>query len=87
MDLTENTNDITIASTASGGGGDITGIDITAGAGLSISQFNTGSGDYTATISTDLKANGGLVIESSEVAVDLAASSITGTLGIADGGT
>ena len=86
--LTENTNDITIASTASGtSGGDITGIDITAGDGLSISQSNTGSGDYTATISTDLKANGGLVIESSEVAVDLAASSITGTLGIADGGT
>ena len=86
--LTENTNDITIASTASGtSGGDITGVDITAGDGLSISQSNTGSGDYTATISTDLKANGGLVIESSEVAVDLAASSITGTLGIADGGT
>ena len=86
--LTENTNDITIASTASGtSGGDITGVDITAGDGLTISQSNTGSGDYTATISTDLKANGGLVIESSEVAVDLAASSITGTLGIADGGT
>ena len=86
--LTENTNDITIASTESGtSGGDITGVDITAGDGLTISQSNTGSGDYTATISTDLKANGGLVIESSEVAVDLAASSITGTLGIADGGT
>tara|TARA_Y100001937_G_scaffold61419_1_gene84145 strand:- start:1834 stop:3354 length:1521 start_codon:yes stop_codon:yes gene_type:complete len=38
-------------------------------------------------ISADLKANGGLVIESAEIAVDLAASSITGTLGIADGGT
>ena len=38
-------------------------------------------------ISADLKANGGLVIESSKIAVDLAASSITGTLGIADGGT
>ena len=37
--------------------------------------------------SVDLKANGGLVIESSEVAVDLAASSITGTLAIGDGGT
>jgi hypothetical protein len=86
--LTENTNDITIASTASGtSGGDITGVDITAGDGLSITQANTGSGDYTATVSADLKANGGLVIESSEVAVDLAASSITGTLGIADGGT
>ena len=35
----------------------------------------------------DLKANGGLVFESTKIAVDLAASSITGTLGIADGGT
>ena len=34
-----------------------------------------------------LKANGGLVIESTEIAVDLSASSITGTLGISDGGT
>jgi hypothetical protein len=39
------------------------------------------------TFSTDLKANGGLVIESTEIAVDLAASSITGTLAITDGGT
>ena len=39
------------------------------------------------TFSVDLKANGGLVIESTEVAVDLAASSITGTLAIGDGGT
>jgi hypothetical protein len=37
--------------------------------------------------SADLKANGGLVIESTELAVDLGASSITGTLGVADGGT
>ncbi len=39
------------------------------------------------TFSTDLKANGGLVIESTEVAVDLGASSITGTLDETDGGT
>ena len=32
------------------------------------------------TLSVDLKANGGLVIESTEIAIDLAASSITGTL-------
>ena len=38
-------------------------------------------------ISVDLKSNGGLVIESTELAVDLAASSITGTLAISDGGT
>ena len=40
-----------------------------------------------ATLSTDLKANGGLVIESTELAVDLGASSITGTLAPVDGGT
>ena len=38
-------------------------------------------------VSVDLKADGGLLIESSELAVDLAASSITGTLAVADGGT
>ena len=38
-------------------------------------------------ISTDLKSNGGLVIESSELALKLDASSITGTLAISDGGT
>ena len=38
-------------------------------------------------MSVDLKSNGGLVIESTEIAVDLAASSITGTLAISDGGT
>ena len=88
ISLTENANDITIASTASGsGGGDMTGVDITAGDGLDITQANTTSGDYTATISADLKANGGLVIESTEIAVDLGASSITGTLAVSDGGT
>ena len=39
------------------------------------------------TFSVDLKANGGLVIESTELAVKLDASSITGTLAIGDGGT
>ena len=38
-------------------------------------------------VSVDLKANGGCVIESTELAVDLGASSITGTLAVADGGT
>ena len=62
---------------------------------LVYAQFS-GAGSVTAgdgldktgnTMSVDLKANGGLVIESTEVAVDLAASSITGTLAIGDGGT
>ncbi len=39
------------------------------------------------TISVDLKANGGLVIESTELALDLGASSITGTLAVGAGGT
>ncbi len=62
---------------------------------LTFAQFS-GAGQITAgdgldksgnTLSVDLKANGGLVIESTEIAVDLAASSITGTLAISDGGT
>ena len=62
---------------------------------LVFSQFS-GAGQITTadglqktgnTISVDLKANGGLVIESAEVAVNLSASSITGTLAIGDGGT
>ena len=50
----------------------------TAGDGLDLSG---------TTFSTDLKSNGGLVIESTELAVDLGASSITGTLAVGDGGT
>jgi hypothetical protein len=62
---------------------------------LAFAQFS-GTGSFTAgdglditgtAFSLDLKANGGLVIESTEVAVDLGASSITGTLAVADGGT
>ena len=58
--------------------GDATGASYVAGDGLNL----TGN-----TFRTDLKANGGLVIESTELAVDLSASSITGTLAVADGGT
>ena len=62
---------------------------------LAFSQFSS-SGDITAgdgldksgsTLSVDLKSNGGLVIESTELALKLDASSITGTLAISDGGT
>ena len=38
-------------------------------------------------VSVDLKANGGLLIETTELAVDLGASSLTGTLAVSDGGT
>ena len=40
-----------------------------------------------ATVSVDLKANGGCVIESTKLAIDLGASAITGTLAVADGGS
>ena len=51
---------------------------ITGGDGITASA-STGA----VTLSADLKVNGGIVIESAELAIDLAASSITGTL--ADG--
>ena len=62
---------------------------------LAFTQFSSagvtsaGDGlDRTGNVySVDLKANGGLVIESTELAVDLGASSVTGTLAVADGGT
>lgn len=62
---------------------------------LAFAQFS-GAGQITAsdglsksgnTLSVDLKSNGGLVIESSKIAVKLDASSITGTLAVGDGGT
>ena len=54
------------------------GASVSAGDGIDVSG---------ATVSVDLKANGGLVIESTELAVDLGASAITGTLAVADGGS
>ena len=62
---------------------------------LAFTQFS-GGGNVTAgdgldksgnEFSVDLKSNGGLVIESTELALKLDASSITGTLAIGDGGT
>ncbi len=55
---------------------------ITSGDGLDITN-----GNGSIKLDVDLKANGGLVIENTEIAVDLGASSITGTLALADGGT
>ena len=62
---------------------------------LAFTQFS-GAGNITAgdgldksgnALSVDLKANGGIVIESTELALKLDATSITGTLAISDGGT
>jgi hypothetical protein len=71
-----------------------TGVTITNGNGtITIASTNS---TYTAgdgldlvgsELSLDLKANGGLAIESTELALDLGASAITGTLAIGDGGT
>lgn len=56
--------------------------DLTAGNGLT---STAGAGSLS--LEVDLKDNGGLVIESGEIAVKLDASSITGTLAVEDGGT
>ena len=78
----------TPSGTSGVSGGDITGVYLTGGNGITIgSEANTTSGDYSATISADIKTNGGLVIESNKLAVDLAGSSITNTLGVSNGGT
>ena len=65
------TNDLAFSTFSSSG-------NVTAGNGLDKSGNE---------LSLDLKANGGCVIESTELAVDLGASSITGTLAVSDGGT
>lgn len=67
------------SGTAITGSGTLTS---TGGDGIATSVSTT-----TTTFALDLKANGGTVIESNELAVDLAASSITGTLAVGDGGT
>lgn len=81
--------------------GGLTKATLTAGTGVTITNGNgsitinaadqqtAGDGlDLNAGVfSLDLKANGGAVIESGELAIDLGASSITGTLGVGDGGT
>ena len=62
---------------------------------LAFTQFS-GAGSVSAgdglsksgnTLSADLKANSGVVISGGEIALDLDASGISGSLGIADGGT
>ena len=60
-------------------------IDVTGGDGIAVT--GTAGEGWNPSVAVDLKANGGLVIESSKLAVDLGASSITGTLAVADGGT
>jgi len=65
--------------------GDFVGT-ITGGDGIA-STAGTSGEDTDHTLSVDTKADGGLVFESNKLAVNLQASSITGTLAVGDGGT
>ena len=65
--------------------GDFVGT-ITGGDGIASTGATSGE-DIDHSLSIDAKTNGGLVFESNKLAVDLAASSITGTLAVGDGGT
>jgi hypothetical protein len=59
---------------------------VTGGDGIASTGATSGEG-ITHTLSVDRKANGGLVIENNQLAVNLGASAITGTLAVSDGGT
>jgi hypothetical protein len=64
-----------------------TGLDpilatITAGDGIDVTNASG-----AITVATDVKANSGIVIDTTELALDLGASGITGTLAVGDGGT
>ena len=62
----------------------LTKATITGGNGITVTN-----GNGSITLDPDLKQNGGLVIDgtTNNVAVDLGATDITGTLGVGDGGT
>jgi len=77
--ITITNGDGSITISATGSGGTVTGVTGTAPI--------TSSGGTAPNIDLSLKTNGGLVTETGTLAVDLGASSITGTLGVADGGT
>lgn len=101
LSLTSNANGDYILSTHQYGGDTFEGFVPTGGSSFNFlrgdatwvtptnTTYTAGDGlTLTGTVfSTDLKANGGLVIESAELAVDLSASAITGTLASDNGGT
>jgi len=82
---TSNTGRVYIQNVGLDAYGHVTSIT-TATETVTDTTYDAGDGlDLTGTtFSADLKANGGLVIESTEIAVDLGASNITGTLADAD---
>jgi len=71
-------NNVTVSP--GGGTGDVTvnATAYTAGDGIDINSYVIGA---------DIKANSGITIDGTEISLDLSASSISGTLGVADGGT
>ena len=91
--LIGNTTGNTLAKSTLTAGSKVTITNCTGTIEIAATDTNTtsraGDGlDLTGTtFSTDLKTNGGLVIESTELALDIGASSITGTLAVDDGGT
>ena len=84
------TDHIVIEAVGSGLTKKMTAANVLAAATSAVTSVNGGDGitvsptTGAAAVEADLKANGGLVIESGEIAVDLGASSITGTLDNAD---
>ena len=83
-----------ISVTDSGGDGSLSyssGVITYTGPSATETRTHFSGGDgislSSGAISIDEKMNGGLVIESNKLAVDLGASSITGTLAVSDGGT
>ena len=89
--LIGNTTGNTLAKATLTAGSNITITNSAGGITIAAAAAAPTAGDGIAVsgseISVDSKANGGLVFESNQLAVDLGASSITGTLAVGDGGT
>ena len=71
-------NNVTISPGAGTGDVTVNATAYTAGDGIDINAY---------AVSADIKANSGITIDGTEISLDLSASAITGTLGVADGGS
>lgn len=75
------TKQVTIADIR---GATVSGVSsIIAGDGISLPSGQTGDVE----VDVDVKANSGIIIDGSEISLDLSASNISGTLAVGDGGT
>ena len=83
QEFVDSSDDIILRLSPSSGSND----DVKFKAGSNITLTHDDASNITIASSTDLKSNGGLVTELNKLAVDLGASSITGVLGVSDGGT